>query len=487
MVLGFLRAGRAAVKSSIGKSSTGTALSGLSKVNPLGVLLFFLIGFTILGILGTALISGYLLMALQVIQLIPINIRDFILIPFNFLYGDSGAIMLIIFIIFIVGWFITKTFSPTLGKYTRIFFTLTYILLSVVFIADNELSNNPVEVQENIEQTGQQAGNLWNRITLPFICAGEAGNPTTERCIEYYGGSEAELDEQQRITIDTDYFYEQRVFELENANEAIPFSYIFDSPVDITLEKFECFSNNNPEQPFYSENFDSNLVINGERIIEVECKNIHEAMTENNQQVQIYTELYYTVESSYLQEVPVINCNNDIILNELDRARQDCISLSWDDIRDLDPNLRPFNENPRGGNSINLDTQSFSRNLPIRIGDGEIDSKRLYLILREREDVYTLGELREISIKDIVIPNILTIENEEERNELNTFLESNSDEEVRFSLRLIENEGAFIGQNDIGFITSLEIDTIARLTKRSTSPSMTFIADYHFGENTEEE
>ncbi|MCA9496266.1 MAG: hypothetical protein KC589_04960 [Nanoarchaeota archaeon] len=341
------------------------------------------------------------------------------------------------------------------------------------FVFDNEYGqlNNEDDVKKSLWQT-------WQESALQFKCSTYGDAIQDPKCIALKNQNKNTISDANIVKVKAIPDDRERITLLSKEDYFIA-RYEFETPVEIKLNKLECFTEKDKKKPFFTQTEFEDDIIKGNVNRNFECKNLGEVLEKQKETLEIYSYLYFTIQSEYTQKIPSINCQNKDIIDYLEDENNygyKCKDLSIKTLKENKIEVADYETAPIGSNTLKLDTHAFSKDLPVIIGDDVQNVFSLDISITENNQI---GRFVSGKIIDIKLPNVLEFDSGEE-NKFNKIINESDGNELTFlSFRLHENNDPQINANEAVIIQDLIITTETELkSKWKSNKPITLSADF---------
>ncbi|MCA9459222.1 MAG: hypothetical protein KC550_01595 [Nanoarchaeota archaeon] len=373
---------------------------------------------------------------------------------------------------------ISKNAINTLMKINWVALRIVLILFMISgigsFVFDNEYGqiNDDDDVKKSLWQT-------WQDSALQFKCSTYGDAIQDPKCIALKNKNQNVVSDANIVKVKPIHDDRERIT-LLNKEDYFVARYTFETPVEIKLEKLECYTEKDEKKPFYTKtDFGDDNIIKGNVNRNFECKDLGTVLEKQKESLEIFAYLYFTIETEYTQKIPSINCQNKDIVDYLEDENNygyKCKDLSIETLKKNGIEIADYNKAPIGSNTLVLDTHAFSKDLPVIIGDEIENVFSLDISITENSQI---GRFVSGKITDIKLPNVLEFDSGEESKFNKIINDTDSNVLTFLSFRLHENNNPEITANEAVIIQDLIITTQTQLkSKWKSNNAITLSADF---------
>ena len=361
--------------------------------------------------------------------------------------------------------------------------TLIALFLSFVwiqFVYDNQDKSGGELLGEALEQSGENSESVWTNIK----CSTYGKLIRDETCIVLENTEQAEVESTIRISSISEENLRNTI-RLDSLEDGIEILYEIRAKenTEITLERIQCFIDENKDILFYEKNISE--IVSGGETFDFNCENLGQKMNKENQTLDILTKLEYSVLQQFKYEVPVINCETQEIQNLMLVENKVCDKLSKNTLKnsiqttvDLDSDDAIITSD---GVSINV--LSFKNDLPIYIGDSKTEERDFLLFFKKNKD---LGNVKNFEfVSNQIFPKSLSYEGTPfTQSHANQFIEN--DEELELRIKFGENDNALDANPNAINLETIEFTAKVTFIKtiNSNYQNILFIKDYDIPTST---
>jgi hypothetical protein len=431
----------------------------------LGIIIFLYIIIRVGGDFGKiiGLISNYAMIPINFIVSSALNIN--IEFPDWFSAILAGAILITL---------VTIIINP---RNKQSFLKKLWILVTVFILLTGFYLSFQEETQaEQIGEVATEAGKEASENTVGFFmqiyCQSWGITRGDEECIKKENKEEVTNVNQYNLQFKIEPISQQIKKIYTDRENSLSFKITISSPKEtpVQLLSYKCIFDGEKEA-FYQAELDQ--TISKKKTISLSCENLEKlfqdtAYVSQTKSVNIY--ITYKINSEIIQNIPIINCNSQKVLQYLQRENTICNDLTLDELyKKIDPNELRVDTQPYGNNPIKTTISNLKFELPLKIGDDISNSFFFNLIT---QDTSNIGKIISTTLTNYNIPDSLILKNKEELE--NQKIKEEYEKEINLEIKVEENDQKQIESYKTIEQQSLIFSMETLLEKKLTTPGIVF-------------